>query len=173
MVTGVFKLFLLVSMVTGIFYFAYRPSWQWVLEPACPDWKQHYWDQVRLFSLLSSSFCLSLPLSRLLFFLFSLLILSPPLPPSLPPSLLLLFPLLPSPSHFLSLLLFSFSTTLTRTERGLPPEFEFVGLPTVVRKEQGRWTPCSTIMALSRSILSIHLMSLCSPVPTTQARIHV
>ena len=115
MVTGVFKLFLLVSMVTGIFYFAYRPSWQWVLEPTCPDWKQHYRDQVRLFSLLSSSFSLSLPLSRLLFFLFSLLILSPPLPPSLPPfppslppSLLLLFSLLPSPSHLLSLLLFSF-----------------------------------------------------------------
>lgn len=31
----------------------------------------------------------------------------------------------------------AYSTTLTRTERGLPPELEFVGIPTLVAKERG------------------------------------
>lgn len=65
---------LLVSMVTD-FCFTCRSSWQWVLEPACPDWKQHHWDQVGVPSLLSSSSPSSL--SPLLF-LFS----SPSFPPS-------------------------------------------------------------------------------------------
>lgn len=31
------------------------------------------------------------------------------------------------------------STTLTKSEKGLPPEFEFVGVPSMVRKEKGKF----------------------------------
>ena len=30
------------------------------------------------------------------------------------------------------------STTLTQSEKGLPPEFEFVGVPSMIRKEKGK-----------------------------------
>ena len=69
---------LLVSMVTD-FCFTCRSSWQWVLEPACPDWKQHHWDQVGVPSLLSSS-----SPSFYLLFSFSSLPLLPSLSFSLP-----------------------------------------------------------------------------------------
>ena len=91
-------------MVTDCFImscFTCRSSWQWVLEPACPDWKQHHWDQVGVPSLLSSF--LSFLLLFLLLSFLSPLSFSPSLPPlsfSSPPLLLL-------PPHFLSFLLFS------------------------------------------------------------------
>jgi hypothetical protein len=31
-----------------------------------------------------------------------------------------------------------FSATLTKSEKGLPPEFEFVGVPSMIRKEKGK-----------------------------------
>ena len=30
------------------------------------------------------------------------------------------------------------STTLTQSEKGLPPELEFVGVPSMIRKEKGK-----------------------------------
>ena len=30
------------------------------------------------------------------------------------------------------------SATLTKSEKGLPPEFEFVGVPSMIRKEKGK-----------------------------------
>ena len=30
------------------------------------------------------------------------------------------------------------STTLSKSEKGLPPEFEFVGVPSMIRKEKGK-----------------------------------
>lgn len=63
-------------------------------------------------------------------------------------------------------MVYMYSTTLTQSEQGLPPEFEFVGVPSMIRKEKGTATLliltnvvyhyfCHDINVLSRSTLGI------------------
>ena len=80
--------------------FTCRSSWQWVLEPACPDWKQHHWDQVGVPSLLSSF------LSFLLLLISFSLLLS--FSPSSPPLLL--------PFFFYPLIFSPFFSSLSHTQ---------------------------------------------------------
>ena len=48
-------------------------------------------------------------------------------------------------THCIVMIYYGCSITLTQSEKGLPPEFEFVGVPSMIRKEKGE--PFNTCVA--------------------------
>ena len=52
------------------------------------------------------------------------------------------------------------SATLTKSEKGLPPEFEFVGVPLMIRKEKGKLHNYDNMIYIVHGIICVLFMSM-------------